>query len=154
MSKEERSNGWAEFRRGVGRFGYTFTQELGGMALQAIGNSRFLGPPDVQELHRTAPLHQAKLGLAAVSRGRKNDIPELEFTGEAMAVAAVLRANDNPDIPRDEVDQVVGKLIEAGIDPELSPLVPDEQVVQAQQLIRQSSPVIPMFPDRPGRKPF
>lgn len=150
-AKRIQTKALVEFGRGVGKFGYTFTQEVGGMALQALA-SRFASP-DIEKLHSSAPYHETDIGLAAVHRGRKEDIPELEFTGEALAVAAVLRASRNPNIPRDTVDQVVSKLIEAGIDPELSPLVPDEQAVQAQQLMRQSAPT-PLFPNQPGRKPF
>jgi hypothetical protein len=82
-----------------------------------------------------ARLHTAVVGRSAIQRGKKVDDPELQYTGEAMILKEAVKAQEDPNIPEKVREQIVDIAIEEGIDPRLSPLIPDETAEQARQLI-------------------
>jgi len=89
----------------------------------------------VTRLAQDARLHTAVVGRSAVQRGKKVNDPELQYTGEAMILKEAVRAQEDPNIPQNVREQIVDIAIEEGIDPRLSPLLPDETAERARQLI-------------------
>lgn len=129
---------------GLSKLGWHFGIELGSMALRTA-DDRFLHPPDVRELRRNMRLHDAYIGFDAVARGRAKNVPELVYLGEAAIVHAVVKAEEDPEVSKQSVEQIVDLALEAGVDPELSPLVGDEEAEKAKELIRHNSKVIHLF---------
>jgi len=95
----------------------------------------------VTRLVEDARLHTAVVGRSAIQRGKKVDDPELQFTGEAMVLEAAVKAQDDPNVPENVVEQIVEIAIQEGIDPRLSPLIPDETAEQARQIMVQQDNV-------------
>jgi hypothetical protein len=110
--------------------------------------SKILTPPDIRTLRQERPFDDAHIGRDAVERGRKEDIPELEFTGEALLVAATLRAKHEASVRPDQVSDIVDMVLDAGIDVDLAPLVSDENADEAKTVIRENTRVIDFFPNK------
>ena len=126
---------------------------------KSLGMANYLGGRLVQETYKKAEayglvgrtlvtrlvedarLHTAVVGRSAIQRGKKVDDPELQFTGEAMVLEAAVKAQDDPNVPENVVEQIVEIAIQEGIDPRLSPLIPDETAEQARQIMVQQDNV-------------
>lgn len=111
------------------------------------GANMVLTQPNTYHLRQERPVDEAHIGMDALLRGRTEHIPELEFTGEAMLVAAALRANRDGLMRHNRVIEIVDMVMDASVDAELSPLVSDENVQEVQDLIRENTAVIDFFPN-------
>jgi hypothetical protein len=123
---------------------------LGKIALKAVDDKIF-EDLNLGAMRRTGAIHTAKLGFQAVRDGRRRDVPELEFFGEATLIHAAVSANhDELTHPR-LVDEIIEMVADAGINPELSPFVSDEDATQAKELLRQSNRIVDEVPKQEGQ---
>lgn len=94
----------------------------------------------VHHLQQRAPLMDAQGGIKAIEKGRKYDEPELEFIGGAALTLAAIRAEDNQDISDHVTGEIVRLIHEQGIEPQLTPLLSDEQARRADEVISSHQP--------------
>ncbi len=88
------------------------------------------------------------VAMEAIYRGRKRDIPELEFFGEAALAKTLIRAEEDPRTPDGATAELAGQVEQAGIDPELVPLLSDDDAVKAKAIMRSCHKVTHFFPNR------
>lgn len=102
----------------------------------------------VAQLRQEEPLNDAAVGKRAIEVGRQLDTPELEFIGAATLAKTLLRAETDPATPRHVREQVADILAESGVDPELVPLLDDEEAILVRDIMHRYDKVKPLFPKR------
>jgi hypothetical protein len=133
------------------RRGLDFAQYVGGRLLTAAQKKAeeysLIGDEHIAtRLRRQSPLRKAQIGHLAIKRGKRLDNPELEFTGEALVVQAVVDAAEDPQVADEVVERVTDIALKAGIEPTLSPLVANEVAEQATELLPMQSTIDELFP--------
>jgi hypothetical protein len=144
MSGEKRKS-YIQIAFESGWFAVGFARGLVKAAIQAGGDA-LLTNPNLDHFRQTSSLHAARLGIKAVVDGRGKEAPELEFFGEATAIRAAVRASRDQETRPRVVDEIVEIIAEAGINPELSPLLGDDEAEEAQKLIEGNNRIIDILP--------
>lgn len=111
-----------------------------------------LMPPEPRELvtrlKQEKPLSDAAVAVDAIEKGRKLDLPELEYIGEAVLTKTLIRAETNPATPSRVTAQVVDIVQEVGLDPEQVPLLEDDDAAKAKGIMGRYDTVKQLFPKR------
>jgi hypothetical protein len=101
-----------------------------------------------KNLEEEKPLSDAGVAMKAIESGRQLNLPELEFIGEAVLTKTLIRAETNPATPRHITAQVAETVEEVGIDPELVPLLNDDDAQQAKGILQSYRKVKHLFPNK------
>lgn len=102
----------------------------------------------VKQLERERRLNDANVGVKAIETGRKLDVPELEYIGEALVTKALIRAKTSPSTPPQVAEQVAETVEQIGVDPEWVPLLGDDDATQAKGILQSYDKVKHLFPNR------
>jgi hypothetical protein len=94
------------------------------------------GPQLRRRLKAEEPLHNARVGIQAVEDGTRRHDPELINSGRAQLVRAVVEAaHHDDDILARVTDEVSARVVEKGIDPFVTTLVPPEEAIEAAEAL-------------------
>lgn len=92
-------------------------------------------PNIADRIRATRPLHDARIGKAAIEAGQNHDDSDLALFGEAMVANAVHRAVTDRAVPSEVTDEVTEIAKEVQCDPEANPLVNDFIARRVQEAI-------------------
>lgn len=102
----------------------------------------------VSQLRQDKPLSDAEVAVDAIETGQQRDIPELEFIGKAALTKALIRAETDPETPGQVTAQLAETAGDVGIDPELVPLLDDDDAQKAKDILHSYDKVKNLFPNR------
>lgn len=150
--------GVSQIPKAAARIPFNVAEKVGDYGVSVFTQSLELLAPSmttkefVDDLKKHQPIKDAHIGINAKLHGEAKDDPALEFTGGAMAVNAIVKALEDPEVPARITESIVHDVSEAGIVPEEVPLVSDEVVDKAQTAIKKyGHAVVNIFPGRQNK---
>ncbi len=105
----------------------------------------------VVQLLRNQPLHEAGLGVNAMTRGVRLGQEDLVLMGELIIASSVLKADASRVVPDRITAEVVDIALEKEIYPDVNPYLPVVVLDRTKQVIEKfdhTRNVIPLFPNR------
>jgi len=103
----------------------------------------------VDELRAADFTNDLEQATTTYELGRARRDPELGFLGGGWLVKLMCKADKDPKIPDQKVEEIARYIAEEQLDPMLEPLVDDGDAVHATELLDKYNPVTEVFFSRP-----
>lgn len=112
-----------------------FTLETSLGAAETIGaHLPFAREHIADRLARTMPLETANQGVKAIETGMETGDEGLLRHGEAIVAAALIKADESPDVPDDVAREIAAIVEEQPIDPLSTPAISDKTADRARAI--------------------